>query len=107
MDMILKNAISFTHALEVAVKRKNIGRTRGGDITVQSFFLAVESLGGWHELAVGEIMMLAAALVGWSGHEEMEARAQLFQRLAISEWQGGSCNSLLYIAVNFEAIMKF
>ena len=32
--------------------------------------LAVESLGGWHELAVREIKKLAAALARQSGQEE-------------------------------------
>ena len=45
--------------------------------------LAVESLGGWHELAVAEIRKLAAALARQTGQEEKEARSHLFQRLSV------------------------
>ena len=43
----------------------------------------MESLGGWHELAVAEIRKLASALARQTGQEEKEARSHLFQRLSI------------------------
>ena len=58
-------AASPGHALEVAVTRKNRGRGALEDCWRQGIKfipLAVESLGGWHELAVAEIRKLAAAL---------------------------------------------
>ena len=76
-------ATSPGHALEVAVSRKNRGaledcRRQG----IKFIPLAVESLGGWHELAVAEIRKLAAALARQTGQEEKECRSQLFQRLS-------------------------
>ena len=72
------------HALEVAVTRKNRGaledcRRQG----IKFIPLAMESLGGWHELAVGEIRKLAAALARQTGQEEKEAKSHLFQKLSI------------------------
>ena len=72
------------HALEVAVSRKNRGaledcRRQG----IKFIPLAVESLGGWHELAGAEIRKLAAALARQTGQEEREARSHLFQRLGV------------------------
>ena len=71
-------------ALEVAVERKNRGaqedcRRQG----IKFIPLAMESLGGWHELAVKEIRKLAAALARQTGQEEKEARSHLFQKLSI------------------------
>ena len=82
-------AASPGHALEVAVNRKNRGaledcRRQG----IKFIPLAVESLGGWHELAVGEIRKLAAALARQSGQEEKEARGHLLQRLSVSLIRG-------------------
>ena len=73
-----------TPAMEVAVKRKNRGamedcRRQG----IKFIPLAIKSLGGWHELAMVEIRMLAAALARRSGQEEKESRSELFQRLSI------------------------
>ena len=77
-------AASPGHALEVAVNRKNRGaledcRRQG----IKFIPLAVESLGGWHELAVAEIRKLAAALARQTGQEEKEARSHVFLRLSI------------------------
>ena len=70
------------HALEVAVERKNRGaledcRRQG----IKFIQLAMESLGGWHEVAVGEIKKLAAALSRQTGQEEKEAKSHLFQKM--------------------------
>ena len=51
----------------------------------------MESLGGWHELAVAEIRKLAAALARQSGQEERE---HLLQRLSISLLRG---NGALFV----------
>ena len=88
-------AASPGHALEVAVNRKNRGaledcRRQG----IKFIPLAVESLGGWHELAVGEIRKLAAALARQSGQEEKEARGHLLQRLSVSLMRG---NGALFV----------
>ena len=68
----------------MAVTRKNRGaledcRHQG----IKFIPLAVESLGGWHELAVAEIRKLAAALARQTGQEEKEARSHLLQRLIV------------------------
>ena len=45
--------------------------------------LAVESFGGWHSAAVGEVGKLAAALARQTGQEEGEAVRHLWGRLSI------------------------
>ena len=45
--------------------------------------LPVETLGGWHEVAVLQIRKLAAALARQTGQEESEATSHLFQKLSI------------------------
>ena len=82
-------AASPGHALEVAVQRKNRGaledcRRQG----IKFIPLAMESLGGWHELAVGEIRKLAAALARQSGQDEREARSHLLQKLSVLLMRG-------------------
>jgi hypothetical protein len=52
--------------------------------------LAAESLGGWHEVAVGEFRKLGAALGRHAGQEESEATSQLFQRLSILLMKGNA-----------------
>ena len=88
-------AVSPGHALEVAVSRKNRGaledcRRHG----IKFIPLAVESLGGWHELAVAEIRKLAAALARQTGQEEKECRSHLLQRLSVLLVRG---NSALFV----------
>ena len=51
-------------------------------------------VGGWHQVAVGEIKKLAAALARKQGEEEKEAARRLFQRLT-NLLQGG--NSALFL----------
>ena len=88
-------AASPGHALEVAVTRKNRGdledcRCQG----IKFIPLAVESLGGWHELAVGKIQKLTVALARQTGQEEKKARSHLFQRLSVLLARG---NSALFV----------
>ena len=45
--------------------------------------LAVESLVGWHELAVAEIRKLAVALARQTGQEDKECQSHLYQRLSV------------------------
>ena len=45
--------------------------------------LALESLGGWHKAAVGEVKKLGCALARHTGQEEGVAISRLFQRLAV------------------------
>jgi hypothetical protein len=45
--------------------------------------LAVEALGGWHEVAVAEVRKLSAALARQRGDEEKEAARRLFQRISL------------------------
>ena len=52
--------------------------------------LAAESLGAWHEVAVGEVQKLGAALGRHTGQDEGEATCQLFQRLSIMLMKGNS-----------------
>jgi hypothetical protein len=97
-------AASPGHALEVAVQRKNRGALvdcqRQG---IKFIPLAMESLGGWHELAVGEIRKLAAALARQSGQEEKEARSHLFQKLSILLVRGNAALFVNRIPDNVES----
>ena len=69
------------HALEVTVTRKNrVDCWRQG---IKFIPLAVESLGGWNELAVVKIWKLAAALTRQTGQDEKESRSHLVQRPSI------------------------
>ena len=65
--------------------------------------LAMESLGGWHELAVGEIRKLAAALARQSGQEEKEARSHLFHKLSILLVRGNAALFVNLIPDNVES----
>ena len=45
--------------------------------------LAMESLGGWHEVAAREVRKLGSALARQTGQEEGEAISHLFQKLSV------------------------
>ena len=45
--------------------------------------LAMESLGGWHDVAVKQVRKLGAALGRHTGQEEGDPISHLFQRLSI------------------------
>ena len=79
------------HALTVAYDRKvrAVSETcRQEGITFIP--LAAESLGGWHQIAVGEVKKLAAALARQQGDEELEAARRLFQKLSMLLQRGNS-----------------
>ena len=52
--------------------------------------LAVESFGGWHSAAVGEVKKLGAALARQTGQEEGEAVGHLWGRLSILLQRGNA-----------------
>ena len=52
--------------------------------------LAAKSLGAWHEVAVGELRKLGAALGRQAGQDESEATSQQFQRLSILLMKGNA-----------------
>ena len=52
--------------------------------------MAAESLGAWHEVAVGEVKKLGTALARNTGQEESEAISQLFQKISIILMKGNS-----------------
>ena len=52
--------------------------------------LAVESFGGWHSAAVGEVKKLGAALARQTGQEEGEAVGHLWGRLGILLQRGNA-----------------
>ena len=54
----------------------------------------MESLGGWHEVAVKEVRKLGAALGRHTGQDEGEAISHFFQRLSILLVKG---NAALFI----------
>ena len=52
--------------------------------------LAVESFGGWHSAAVGEVKKLGAALARQTGQEEGEVVGHLWGRLGILLQRGNA-----------------
>ena len=52
--------------------------------------LALESLGGWHEVAVQELKMLGSALARQTGQEEDVAMSHLFQKLSVLLMKGNT-----------------
>jgi hypothetical protein len=54
------------------------------------FPLAVETLGGWHPVAVREVNKLAAALARHTGEDEHVATRHLWQRLAVLLQKGNT-----------------
>ena len=79
------------HALKVAYNRKvqkvgEVCRREG----IAFIPLAVEALGGWHEVAVAEVRKLSAALARQRGDEEKEAARRLFQRLSLLLMRGNA-----------------
>ena len=78
-------------ALSQAFDRKM--RSAADDCRAQgiSFLpMAVESLGGWHEVAVNQVKKLASALALQEGRQEGEVVAHAFQRLAIILQKGNA-----------------
>ena len=52
--------------------------------------LAVESLGGWHSVAVEQVTKLAAALARHTGEDEQEKTRHLWQKLAVLLQRGNA-----------------
>ena len=79
------------YALTFAFDRKARGAAKDcGRQGIAFFPLAVESLGGWHSAAVGEVGKLAAALARQTGQEEGEAVRRLWVRLSILLQRGNA-----------------
>ena len=84
-------AINPGHALQFAFERKINGaaeecRREGIDFVP----LAVESFGGWHEVATREVVKLGRALARHTGEEEGEAVRHLWGRLGILLQRGNA-----------------
>ena len=78
-------------ALTFAHERKARGAEEDCRRQGIAFFpLAVESFGGWHSAAVGEVGKLAAALARQTGQEEGEAVRHLWGRLSILLQRGNA-----------------
>ena len=76
--------IAAGHTLAYAFDRKMT--THGADCRREGMVflpLPVESLGGWHELALLQIRKIGSAQARQLGKEEGEAIAHLFQRLSV------------------------
>ena len=72
------------HALGVAYRRKMTAAAEDCKREGIAFIpLAMESLGGWHDVAVKQVRKLGAALGRHTGQEKGEAISHLFQRLSI------------------------
>ena len=52
--------------------------------------LAVESLGGWHEVAIDQIRKLGGALARHTGEEEGVVVQRLFQKLSLQLMKGNA-----------------
>ena len=52
--------------------------------------LALESFGGWHEVAEKELRKLGSALARQTGQEESTATAHLFQKLSVLLMKGNT-----------------
>ena len=52
--------------------------------------VAVESLGGWHGIAVAQVKKIASALARQEGRQEGEVIGHAFQRLAIILQKGNA-----------------
>ena len=90
-DFVAGAAANPGFALSQAFDRKM--RSAADDCRAQgiSFLpMAVESLGGWHEVAVNQVKKLASALARQEGRQEGEVVAHAFQRLAIILQKGNA-----------------
>ena len=84
INMVTQSANNPGHALSHAYTRK-IRQSQQAYETEGICFLPlpVETLGGWHEVAVDQIKKLGRALARNTGAEEDVAIRHLFQRLGI------------------------
>ena len=78
-------------ALEKAFKRKVEGAAQACQEQGISFLpVAVETLGGFHKVAVEQIQRIGAALSRHQGIEENIAIEQLFQRMSLTLMRGNA-----------------
>jgi hypothetical protein len=90
-SMVQGAAAEAGHAVRAAHKRKMDGAAEecaAAHIVFRP--LAVETLGGWHPMAVAEVTKLAAALARQTGEDEEVATRQLWQRLGVQLQKGNS-----------------
>ena len=79
------------HSLNFAYQRKVRGAAEDCRRQGIAFLpIVVESLGGWHELAQGEVKKLGAALARQNGQEEGEVLRHLWGRLGILLQRGNA-----------------
>ena len=85
-------AVTAGHALTVAYDRKVAGAAEACSQAGIAFIpLAVESLGGWHPVAVEEVKRMASALARHKGEEdEGKEQRELFQLLALLVQKGNA-----------------
>ena len=88
---VVEAATTPGYALDLAYKRKmreveEACRRQG------IFFLpmALESLGGWHDVAVEQVRKLGGALAQHTGEEEGVVKQRLFQKLSIQLMKGNA-----------------
>ena len=89
--MVRGAAAEAGHAVRAAHKRKMDGSAE--ECAQEGIVfrpLAVETLGGWHPVAVEEVNKLAAALARQTGEDEKEATRHLWQRLGLQLQRGNS-----------------
>ena len=79
------------HSLNFACQRKMRGSAEDCRRQGIAFLpIVVESLGGWHVLAEGEVKKLGAALARQNGQEEREVLRHLWGRLGILLQRGNA-----------------
>ena len=84
-------ATTAGHALSIAYQRNLKGAEE--DCRRQGLVflpLAAQALGGWHEVAIGQIDKLGAALARQTGQEEGEAKGQIWQKLSVRLMKGNA-----------------
>ena len=83
--------LNITGALEKAFKRKVEGAAQACQEQGISFLpVAVETLGGFHKVAVEQTKRIGAALSRHQGIEENIAIKQLFQRMSLTLMRGNA-----------------
>ena len=78
---------ALTYAFDWKMRKHGEACRREGMVFLP---MAVESLGGWHDLAVEQIKKIATAQARQTGDEEAVAIAHLFQRLAVLLQKGNA-----------------
>ena len=73
-------------ALEKAFKRK----VQGAAQACQDLPIAMETLGGFHKVALEQVRRIGAAVARHQGMEERVATRQLFQRMSVTLMRGNA-----------------